>query len=423
MKILLLKYIQDEMRHISGSFDLALFYLKHYGSEYADIDVLYNRYLEKEEFISEFRKKIKQKRYDYIGIVSVNLGTLPDWSLWIRDLVNEASCPILMGGPLPSSIPDFAIEKMGAKYVFIGDGEWSFRDFCSGKKINEIPSIYYKGRKECKLNPVKNLDELPMYEIPDSLNDQDLYIHYSTSRGCSYNCFFCYSKSMWGNLRRMSPKKVIDDILNLKKQSTRIKSIYFPDDTFTFDKIWIKDFCDMYIDEKIDIPFKIMTRIDCVDDEILKMLLEAGCISIAFGINGGSDRILKLGNRKHHINIININIDIISNYEIDELQFQFIIGFPDETEEEVIECINLAKEIKNKIKKTSKTIVIFGLLSPYPGSPYHLKFHPDYFNNFDISKSFKDQVPNLSKIKNEKILYYLELGNSIDKMEDFYNIK
>jgi len=116
-----------------------------------------------------------------------------------------------------------------------------------------------------------------------------------TGRGCPYNCSFCfnqaYSELYPGSkrMRQRSVERVLQEIKELR-QAHPLDFILFMDDTFIVDLKWLREFCVRY-GQEIRIPWWCQVRADLVNEEKLRLLKSAGCVSVSFGLETGNDRL------------------------------------------------------------------------------------------------------------------------------------
>ncbi len=176
---------------------------------------------------------------------------------------------------------------------------------------------------------------------PDLIEDRGIYfdrypelagerVHrFFSSRGCPYRCTFCYNANIHdvfkGKGAYVRQKEVDTFIAEIVAQNEKysIKSIFFYDDLFTYNKKWLKQFLSLY-KEKINIPFMCTTRANLLDEDTASMLAEAGCITVSYGIETGNyilrrdvlrkditdEQIISCGNilRKYRINVQTANM-------------------------------------------------------------------------------------------------------------------
>jgi radical SAM superfamily enzyme YgiQ (UPF0313 family) len=321
---------------------------------------------------------------------------------------------ILVGGPhitvgkkVPlEETPDF-------DYGIIGEGEYSARDLMQGRDVSEIPGLIWRDGEKIVANlpvtPITDLDDLP---FPDRSNfypeGRKYNSHFMlTSRGCPNDCTFCASPRIWDRkVRFRSIGNVIKELKELVSGGKQF--VQFQDDTFTFSKKRVMEFTSRVISEGIKFEWICDTRLNCVDEEILVAMKNAGCIRVKVGIESGSRKILKQINKQ-----ITPEMALEKTALIRKIYLQFtayyMIGFPDESNEDAHETIELAKKIGADYNSLS-------IVSPYYGTAIYndfiakndsstLKDHWEYF--FHQSK----EMVLTTKIDEKTVNEFLELNN------------
>ncbi len=221
---------------------------------------------------------------------------------------------VILGGHHPTLMARQLLDHYPSiDMVTIGEGEYTTLDLCLGRNPEEILGLgYRKGGKVIinKSRPnIENLDDLPLaawnlvepkrygthsdfvYEGIDLAKEVGADI--SFSRGCIGRCNFCSNFVMWNKWRHRSPVKVVDEIEFLNRKYG-IRCFQFNDDCFSVNKKATLELCAEITKRKLKILFCIVTRADCIDEDILKALKEAGCYMISFGIETASPRLLKI---------------------------------------------------------------------------------------------------------------------------------
>jgi radical SAM superfamily enzyme YgiQ (UPF0313 family) len=197
--------------------------------------------------------------------------------------------------------------------------------------LETIKGVFYRENgKICYNGPqlrVENLDDLgfPAYELVDMNTYKKVGIIWH--RGCPYNCAFCDVSQMWG--RKVTSRSIDCVIEEIEMLSTtyKIKSIQFFDDTFTLRKDHTVEMCKNL--KKLDVSWAANGRVNMVSKNLLKTMEDAGCRGVLYGIESGSNRVLKEINKKFTVEDV---IDVIGKTpESILVKVSFIWNYPFET--------------------------------------------------------------------------------------------
>jgi len=321
---------------------------------------------------NEIREIFRVEKPKVVGIscMTVHLKT----GLKMADIIKEMDkeCKVVFGGPHPTIIPDDIMQSENVDFAIRGEGEYTMLALCQAiadgaGDLKKIDGLSFKIKNRIIHNSprklIKDIDTLP-FPLRTNLifshlfSPQDLGVMI-TSRGCPFGCTFCSSRSIWGKkVRYNAVKKIIDEI-KLLVSECRTREFFFWDDSFSFNRERIIEICNTLIKEKIEISWGCTTRLDLLDDELLSWMRQAGCSQIDVGIESGSERILKKIRKGIILKQIKQGIKLITDHNIFVTTF-FMIGFPDETEEDIRRTFDL-------IKNVNATVTI-SLFTPYPGT-------------------------------------------------------
>jgi len=154
------------------------------------------------------------------------------------------------------------------------------------------------------------------------------------SRGCYFNCSFCCSKRMHGGkVRARSPEAVVDELIYLRDEFG-VEMVNVFDDTFAVSKKRVLRVCELLIEKKVEMKWYCLLRADDVDLDLLLAMKAAGCLSVTIGFESGSDRILKLMNKKTTVATTRLCIETVYKSGLKMYGF-LIVGFPTESEHDV----------------------------------------------------------------------------------------
>ena len=301
---------------------------------------------------------------------------------------DNTSSLVIWGGIHPTISPEACINE--ADMICVGEGENAIVDLAvnlrDGKDCRKIKNLWINNNGRIIRNTlrplIQDLDALPalsygndsFYFIDaNKLKKEDpllrgYYLWIQTSRGCPFACSYCVNsllQSLFKDLGPYTRRRSVDSIINEIKQnvvlSKTMNHVYFIDEVFGSDKIWLDEFESRYKKE-IGIPFTVEYHPKMVKSRMLKKLVSAGLDTIKIGIQDGSDRIR---NNIYHRPGKNKDIIDLSNriysYGI-KIRYDLIMDNPYDTESSLEESIDL----------------LLQLPKPLSFNLYSLQYFPDY---------------------------------------------
>jgi radical SAM superfamily enzyme YgiQ (UPF0313 family) len=270
---------------------------------------------------------------------------------------------IMLGGPLPTAAPEITLREISCDGIIRGEGEYSclmiITNLYSGRHHFEgdIPGLAFLGPdNSITYNAIQRIDDLdrlpfPSYHIyPDmrkykSRSRKKPLAAIVTSRGCPYQCTFCSKDIFQNKMTIRSAKNVLEEIDYLVKEHG-VKQIDILDDNFALNKKRLKDILNGLIQRKYDLVFNFQSGIttEVLDDEILKMMKEAGVYKLSFGIESADEELLRLHKKK--INLKKIEEVVKTAKKMGFLTYGFfIVGLLGETEEGFNRTLDFARKI------------------------------------------------------------------------------
>ena len=367
-------------------------------------------------------EKVKNYSPDFIAY-SIMTGDQDEYNQINQDLKQKFNFKSIAGGPHPTFFPEM-LENSSFDSICLGEGENSIREFLKNPDSKDIPNFWFKSKNKIIKNEVSrlitNLDEI-------SFPDRELVFKYSeietgpikhfiASRGCPYDCTYCFNKS-FSELYKEKGKRVrfrsvgnlLEEVEQVIKNSPT-KVVYFQDDTFILKSDWVKDFSEKY-KSKISLPFHCHTRANLVNENIVKDLKYAGCYSVHIAAESGNDLVRK--------NILNRNMSNEQIYSAVKLfkengiktMLQNILGLPFTTLKNDIETL----ELNIKCQPDYAWASIF---QPYPKTELGQRCVDKgiYKGNFsDIGSNFFDKsvldIENKNEISNLQKLFAIAVKN------------
>jgi len=312
---------------------------------------------------SEVQQLITSTKPEIVGI-TCGSATYPrciETAKAIKEV--KPDCKIVVGGWHASYLPDSLLDHPEIDYVVMGEGERAMTQLAIAIKnqaesqATTIPGVACKRLgKNIKNTPqlIENMDELPYparHLLPLELYDRTIeFIDakpadvMSISRGCVFNCGFCETRKLWGNINRMfSPKRVIGEIQDLQSKYGT-KGIYFINDNFTLRKKETAELCNLMIENKLGLEWVCDTRVDLVSDELLALMSKAGCKAIWFGVESASPKILQRIGRNTTPQQVETAFKLAKKNNI-KVACSFMLGLPDETLADMEASLKFAKKL------------------------------------------------------------------------------
>ncbi|QAT17020.1 hypothetical protein BU251_04355 [Candidatus Velamenicoccus archaeovorus] len=303
---------------------------------------------------------------------------------------------VIVGGHHPTFYPgDFLYPQSPFDFVVLGEGEETLVELLQvlklGGQVHKVPGIAYYRDEVVMTSKRAVLEDLGILPMPSyDLLNMDFYlqprtsiIRYSifagidvqTTRGCPCQCTYCGNPSLWAvhtykKRFRCRPIPNVLDELEFLYNRYRIDSFFVNDDSFTVSEQRVRDFCDGLVHRKLDsLVWGMQTRVNIFTEKMAQMVASSGCIQVEFGVESGSERILKLMKKGITLNQIHNAYAICKKYKLRTFA-NFMINTPTETEEDLKATIALARAIK-------ATHYGFFVTVPLPGTMIYQEYvHP-----------------------------------------------
>jgi anaerobic magnesium-protoporphyrin IX monomethyl ester cyclase len=449
MKILLIDILRTSLEEVwpSAEHSLGLMYLaasaRHQFRDTVEVKIW--TLVSKPNLADHDEKAVREQldtfRPDLVGIRALSIGkdalhvvarTVKEWS---RD------CFCAAGGPYPTDDPADALRSGTVDCVVVGEGEVTFNQLLSRLLSDEpwtdIPAIAYRTDAGIVRTPpqslIADLDSLP---IPDySLIDFDRFsnqfltftskiskphANIMTTRGCPYRCAYCHN-ILGKTFRARSPEHVLSEIRTIH-DTYGITDFQIIDDIFNLDLNRAKRICDLIVRSgmKLTLSFPNGIRGDRVDEELVDKMAAAGTKFTSYAVETASLRLQKLIRKNLDLDKVFRAIDYTTKVGIVTRGF-FMIGFPTETEEEVIQTIEFAKA-SSLCGATFFTVVYF------PGTElYRMAQSLGYFTDgeYDVQRDYVDvgdgpyefSLETLTELKKKAIKEFAFTSDRIERVQ------
>lgn len=283
----------------------------------------------------DVEKELIKHNPEFVGLTAMT-SWAPDAYEVAKFVRENLKAKVIMGGVHSNIMTEEALEHVDI--VVKGEGEKAMLDIVQNKIDSRIVSLPY----------IKNLDELPMpaYHMLDMdfyLSDKDAIIGLKidrvatmiTSRGCPYRCFYCYNSKHPAPVQYHSPERVFNEIKYLKGKYN-IKGITFLDDEFVSNRRRIREICELMIKEGLNtIRWECQANSKFADLDLFILMHKAGCVSMQFGFESGSQRILDfLKKGKNTVKENRTAVQVCNEAGI-KVRGLFMMGSPTETLEDI----------------------------------------------------------------------------------------
>ena len=291
----------------------------------------------------------------------------------------------VMGGACPSISPSISLRDRSVDFLILGEGESALyslvRSLETGSGLADLPGLAYRDSSgDARINPravINRLDSLPLparhllslKEYPrlnrrpfgerDCL--EDYFTSLVSSRGCSGDCRFCSSRSLWGQqFRAHSPSRVLREIELLV--SAGIRELHFLDDNLTLDKRRAEEIFEGIIGRRLNISWYAISgmAVNTLDTELLMKMRESGCYRVALPIETAKSETLDAMRKPiDHRRIAGLVKTIKAmGMHADGI---FMIGYPGETTGDIDKTLEFANSL-------SLDNVTFCIATPFPGT-------------------------------------------------------
>ncbi len=336
---------------------------------------------------SEILKRIEEQKPDLVGFSCLFSSQFPI----IRKLVEkikklDPDIITVAGGTHPSFLPKSALFSTQLDFVVMGEGELVLAQLIqalrSGEELKQIAGLAFRENDGLWIHPqrqyIKDLNQLPtparhLFKVEEyfkinvpmqSLSRSPRNLPVATSRGCPYQCQFCSSTIHWGRRwRARSAENVLAELEELKERY-KVEEIKFEDDNLTANKRRAKEIFKGMIERRLNLKWNTPNGIAVwtLDEEMLELMKESGCYEITVAVESGDEEVLKkIVKKPVDLKRTQEMVKVIKKLGI-ETSGYFIIGFPGETRQQIMNTINYARSLE------LDRCYIF-IFTPLPGTP------------------------------------------------------
>lgn len=363
----------------------------------------------------ELKEEIKEFSPHMVGITATT--TQMPQAVKTAELVKKINPETIVvgGGPHMSFMYEETLNNSVFDIIVMGAGENPLLQLTErNARLHEIKGIAFRTNEVIMVNPPEYLTQeeynnfpAPAYHLlkdPARYKESILMI---SSRGCPFACRMCASSHIWGKKWiAQDAETMIDHLKEVLNQLKGVSDIVFRyyDDMFTLDKKRIKKFVKLLKENKITIDFKCESRVDTFDEEIASYLKEAGCKEVFFGIESGTQKHLDYIDKRVTLEQVEKAVATAHEYGL-RVCGSFMIGYPGETEEEVLQTIHFAKKLQVDRMQIS-------ILTPFPGTALYREAQEKGWCTCNDWEKYDGTYP-VMKLENgldKKLLHLLKKG-------------
>ena len=384
----------------------------------------------------ELRGELSKRKPDIVGMTASTLTYKS--ALQIAKIAKEVhpNCVTVLGGPHVTFWDDKALQECPELDIVIRrEGENMLLELVQriekGKDYTEVVGTTCRKNGQIIRNPdrpyIEDLDSLPFparHLWPmDELRQTEDILYLATSRGCVYWCEFCTTVRMHGRKYRIrSPKNVVDELEFLHK-TYNVVNFTFCDDAFTVDQARTEELCNDILSRGLKIKWNCGTRVDMLTKELLVKMKEAGCVSVWFGVESGSQQVLDAMKKGITPELTMKVLGWVREVGLKPVP-NVILGFPGETKESAWKTIKFVEKV------SPDDVGFYNVATPFPGTPMYDQvvqngwLRVTDFDMYDTTKPIFEtpwlSMKELGKLREAAIHhFYLRRAYFLDKKRRF----
>lgn len=359
------------------------------------IDIANGKLLIDENLYQTIATNILKDEPDVVGFTSLGCNFICTLKIARYLKQQKPLLPILLGGPhgtvlhkeIISAYTEFdVIVRNEAEHKIIPVLENLFRN-----TLETIEGITFRKNGKIVITEgasiIENIDELPFpayHAFPiEKYSLSSLRVE--AGRGCPFACTFCSTATFFGRSYRLKAAHKLCSELDYLHKTYGINDFGLTHDLFTVNRTKIIEFCKVVEPKKY--TWRCSARMDCVDEELLSIMRQAGCVSIYYGIETGSQRMQKISKKKLDLSIFDevlattLALNIVPT-------MSFIVGYPEETQEDVNDTLDMISNCLF-INSSTNLFLQLHLLTPEPGTALYYQFknkmgYDDFITDFNF---------------------------------------
>ncbi|MGB6066929.1 MAG: cobalamin-dependent protein [Desulfomonilaceae bacterium] len=361
-------------------------------------------------------------------------------ALRTANLIKEQSpnTTVVLGGVHPTVLPEEVLAVPSVDMVVRGEGENTFLEIVEERPIESIAGISWRLNDQICHNPdralIKDLDSLPFpayhllpmakYYPAAGAAKRLPAISVLVTRGCPGQCTFCYK--IFGKSLRSRSGRVVAEEIALLQSKYGIKEVCLYDDTFPAVRKEVRNFCQSLEDLRLDLTWSCFSRIDTFHEETFRMMKNAGCHQVMFGVETCDPVVLSNIKKKMDPEKVQWVVDTCKKLGLN-VRLAFMLGNPGETEQSMEQSIRFAIRL-------APHLVQFNIATPFPGTEM---FRWADQNGYLLTRNWDDYdlsgpVMELPSVSPAKVLeyyrkahrkFYLRVGFALEHIKKMRSLQ
>jgi len=329
--------------------------------------------------IEDFVKIVDSWNPDVLGLSSLTPTIRLAYKAAKAAKAVDKDVKVVMGGVHATFMWREVLEECPyVDYVVLGEGEESMLrlvEALEGRgKPSEVPGIAMRNERgnAVQTGPWRPVDLERLPPPARHLLPMDRYmvfgkpvrvVHVMASRGCPYGCIFCVTSYYFGRkVRFRRVEQVLDEIAECVDEY-KTKTFVFTDDELTINRKWMESFIRGLKERGLDIRWTCGARVDNVDERILAKMFSAGCTTIYFGVESGSQETINKTGKRIDLRQAEKVFEVIKKIGGSAVA-TFVLGFPWETVDDMRKTVKFALKLDPDYAQ-------FTYATPYPGTPLY----------------------------------------------------
>jgi radical SAM superfamily enzyme YgiQ (UPF0313 family) len=277
------------------------------------------------------------------------------------------ACPVVWGGWHPSLFADQCLAEPSVDVVVTGQGEAAFRDVIA-RLINgdEVRGSIARPMQDLNTFPAHDYSLIPVERYFALKRARQ--IDYISSQGCRFRCAFCADPAVFARgWTGLAPERIGDEVEHLQRQH-RLHDLAFQDETFFTQAPRVDALAEQFLRRNLPITWTATLRADqaCrLGDDLFAKAVRSGLRRVMVGVESGSQEMLDRLQKDMKLDHVRRTAEMCTRHGVGAI-FNFIVGFPEESEQSMRATLELAKALRQSNPEFETPIFYY---RPYPGNP------------------------------------------------------